>query len=245
MLAETFVDRSRFTGACYRAANWQALGETRGFARKPGTPATWVAHGRPKEVLVYPLVRDAREQLRALDDGPTWRSEGEGEPWTPTRLRSLFECLRTVPEFRGTRGRRYPLATILAIAVAAKLAGYHGTRAFAEFANALTQYQLRALRAFYSHRLGRFTAPTTTAFFNVLVALDPDVLDRAAQGLGPRSKTATTSRWPSTASTSAAPPGTTPAPSTTWSPPWSITPGKCSDRKRSRTRATRSPPFGP
>ena len=98
--------------------------------------------------------------------GPTWRSQCE--PWIPTRLGSLFECLHTVPEFRGTRGRRYPLATILAIAVAAKLAGYHGTRAFAEFASALTQHQLRALRAFYSHRLGRFTAPTTTTFFNIL-----------------------------------------------------------------------------
>ena len=181
LLAETFIDPSRFTGACYRAANWQVLGHTQGFARKPGTPATWVPHGRPKEVLVYALVRDAREQLRALDDGPTWRSQGDPEPWTANRLRSLWECLRTVPEFRGTRGRRYPLATILAIAVAAKLAGYHGTRAFAEFASGLTQHQLRALRAFYSHRLGRFTAPTTTAFFNVLVALDPDVLDRAAR----------------------------------------------------------------
>ena len=56
LLAGTFVGRSRFTGACYRAANWQALGQTRGFARKPGTPATWVPHGHPKEVLVYPLV---------------------------------------------------------------------------------------------------------------------------------------------------------------------------------------------
>ena len=61
LIAETFVDPARFTGACYRAANWQALGHTRGFARKPGTPATWVPHGRPKEVLVYPLARDARE----------------------------------------------------------------------------------------------------------------------------------------------------------------------------------------
>ena len=45
----------------------------------------------------------------------------------------------------------------------------------------MTQHQLRALRAFYSRRLGRFTAPTATAFFKVLVALDRDVLDRAAR----------------------------------------------------------------
>ena len=196
LLAETFVDRSRFTGACYRAANWQVLGQTQGFARKPGTPATWVPHGRPKEVLVYPLARDAREQLRALDDAPAWRSQGDPEPWTTSRLRSLFECLRTVPEFRGTRGRRYPLATILAIAVAAKLAGYHGTRAFAEFASTLTQHQLRALRAFYSHRLGRFTAPTTTAFLQCSGRASTPMCWTAPRAPGPRSKTAATSRWP-------------------------------------------------
>ena len=112
LIAETFVDPARFTGACYRAANWQALGHTRGFARKPGTPATWVPHGRPKEVLVYPLARDAREQLCRLDDAPKWRSEGDPRPWTAHRLRSLWECLHGVPDFRSTRGRRYPLATI-------------------------------------------------------------------------------------------------------------------------------------
>ena len=47
LLAETFIDPSRFTGACYRAANWQALGRTKGFSRNPGMPVTWIAHGRP------------------------------------------------------------------------------------------------------------------------------------------------------------------------------------------------------
>ena len=181
LLAESFIDPSRFTGACYRAANWQVLGRTKGFSRNPGVPVTWTAHGRPKEILVYPLVPDAREQLRALDDAAHWRSEGEPVPLTTNRMGSLFECLNTVAEFRGRRGRRYPLATVLAIATAAKLAGYHGVTAFAEFAQALSQEQLRALRAYYSHRLGRFTAPTVTTFHNILTALDPDVLDRAVR----------------------------------------------------------------
>ena len=84
----------------------------------------------------------------------------------------------------GRSVRPYPLATVLAIATAAKLAGYHGVTAFAEFAQALSQEQLRALRAYYSHRLGRFTAPTVTTvttFHNILTALDPDVLDRAVR----------------------------------------------------------------
>ena len=176
LIAETFVDRS----PGHAPANWQVLGQTRGFARKPGTPATWVPHGRPKEVLVYPLARDAREQLCRLDDAPKWRSEGDPRPWTAHRLRSLWECLHGVPDFRSTRGRRYPLATIVTIAVAAKLAGYRGATAIGEFSQGLTQHQLRALRAFYSPRLKRFTAPSTTAFVKVLTR-DPDVLDRAAR----------------------------------------------------------------
>ena len=111
-------------------------------------------------------------------------------PLTTNRLGSLFECLHTVAEFRGRRGRRYPLATVLAIATAAKLAGYGGVTAFAEFAQALSQEHLCALRAYYSHRLGRFTAPTVTTFHNILTALDPDVLDRAGAHLGRPAK-----RW--------------------------------------------------
>ena len=49
LLAETFVDPARFTGTCYRAANWQAVGSTRGFARRNGHD---LAHGQPKQVLL-------------------------------------------------------------------------------------------------------------------------------------------------------------------------------------------------
>ena len=49
-LAESFVDRQRFRGASYRAANWQAIGWTRGFAKRQGH---FVHHGQRKEVYVY------------------------------------------------------------------------------------------------------------------------------------------------------------------------------------------------
>ena len=72
-------------------------------------------------------------------------------PSATTRLRSLFECLRRVKEFRKPRGKRYPLATLLPMAVAARLAGYRGVTALChEFASRLTQKQLAALRAYYS-----------------------------------------------------------------------------------------------
>ena len=60
LLAETFVDPTRFRGTCYRAANWVALGVTQG-AGKHGNQ--YQRHGIPKLVFVYPLHRRARERL--------------------------------------------------------------------------------------------------------------------------------------------------------------------------------------
>ena len=53
VLVETFVDLSRFRGTCYRAANWQFLGETQG----KGSVRT------PKGVFVYPLDNDCKAIL--------------------------------------------------------------------------------------------------------------------------------------------------------------------------------------
>ncbi len=55
LLAETFVDPSRFSGTCCRASNWMSLGRTRGHSRKPGGSARWRENGRPKEVFVYEM----------------------------------------------------------------------------------------------------------------------------------------------------------------------------------------------
>ena len=60
-LLETLVDRQRFYGGCYRAANWTLLGETSGRGRMDRTNQR---HGaQVKTVLVYPLVKNARRRL--------------------------------------------------------------------------------------------------------------------------------------------------------------------------------------
>lgn len=69
MLAETFVDPARFTGAGYRTANWQVVGTTRGFARRNGR---YTPHGEPKQALVYPLHPHARALLCATTLPATW-----------------------------------------------------------------------------------------------------------------------------------------------------------------------------
>jgi hypothetical protein len=60
-LLESFVERGRFRATCYRAANWQCVGQTQGRGRqgndpmKPTEPA--------KDVYLYPLSRHFRRQL--------------------------------------------------------------------------------------------------------------------------------------------------------------------------------------
>jgi len=62
VLLETLVDAQRFTGTCYRAANWIPLGTTAGRGRFDRHHRR---HGRePKHLFVYPLVRHARAVLR-------------------------------------------------------------------------------------------------------------------------------------------------------------------------------------
>jgi hypothetical protein len=57
---ETFVDRDRFQGTCYRAANWLRLGATQGRTRNDRKHRIRTAI---KDVYLYPLVADFRREL--------------------------------------------------------------------------------------------------------------------------------------------------------------------------------------
>jgi len=59
---ETFVDRERFQGTCYRAANWLRLGATRGRTRNDREHRIRAA---VKDVYLYPLIPDFRRELCA------------------------------------------------------------------------------------------------------------------------------------------------------------------------------------
>lgn len=59
-LVETFVDRDRFAGTCYRAANWLHVGDTAGRSRNDVKHRLAVP---PKTVWLRPLCRGFREKL--------------------------------------------------------------------------------------------------------------------------------------------------------------------------------------
>jgi hypothetical protein len=60
VLAETFVERQRYRGTCYRAANWIEVGETKGRGRQDRNNRQDVT---VKKVLLYALDPQARELL--------------------------------------------------------------------------------------------------------------------------------------------------------------------------------------
>jgi hypothetical protein len=60
VLLESFVERGRFSGTCYRAANWVCVGQTQGRGKKD----RWRTQQLPiKDVWLYPLVADFRRAL--------------------------------------------------------------------------------------------------------------------------------------------------------------------------------------
>jgi len=66
VLVETFVDPSKYKGTCYKASNWQYIGNTTGrLLKKNGTQSV------PKEIYLYPLDPDARETLMDNKKSPS------------------------------------------------------------------------------------------------------------------------------------------------------------------------------
>lgn len=174
LLAETFVASARFRATCYRAAGFEVLGQTRGFAKR--NRHYW-HHGQKKLVLVRPLVPDARTRLIAPFLPPlnssrkeSWMMDVNGLPLEGEG--GLMDLLKTLTDPRKPRGVRHPVLTIVAISVCAALAGARSFCAIAEWAQGLSRDALK--------RLGskRWSAPSEPTIRRVLQRLDADRLDR-------------------------------------------------------------------
>lgn len=60
LVAETFVQPSRFEGTCYKAANWLEIGLTKGYAKRG---KTYRNSQEPKKIFLYGLAKDVRIAL--------------------------------------------------------------------------------------------------------------------------------------------------------------------------------------
>jgi len=177
LLAETFVDPARFRGTCYAAANWQCVGHTRGFAKSGGT---YVEHGRPKTVWLYPLHRKTRAWLCDPVPHPKWSHAMSPVILSNAQMDDLCLYLRTrIPDHRRAAGRRHPLTTLLTIAAAAVLAGARSFEAIAQWGQRLSQAQLKRVRAYCHPKTRRFEAPSEPTLRRMLTHVDAEATDRA------------------------------------------------------------------
>jgi hypothetical protein len=109
---------------------------------------------------------------------------------------SLNPLLRSDPDFlrfpqalgalkdpRRHRGRLHRrVASIVAIATAAMIAGNNCLLDIGEFSQSLHQNQLRSLRAARCRRTGKLLAPSESTIRRVLQSLDPEQLDGVVTG---------------------------------------------------------------
>jgi len=181
-LVETYVDPKRFEGTCYRAANWIEIGVTKGWGRS--RLDFYQLHRQPKAIFLYPLVRNARHLLSAPLMPATWapyrREPPPREyPLSGKQTQSLLEALRPLHDPRRNRGWRHRrVASIVAIAAAAMIAGNNSLIDIGDFSQSLNQNQLRSLRACRCRKTRKFLAPSETTIRRVLQRLDPVELDR-------------------------------------------------------------------
>jgi len=180
LMAETFVEQGRFTGACYKAAGWIRLGETKGYGRNAGK---YYYHGIKKDIYVKELVKGARDILTAELMLPQWIGGGklmiEAGSVAVAGPGGLLERLEEIKDPRGGQGKHHPLKAVLAISI---LAGFAGMKSFVgmeTYADNLTQEERKILGCkFDDWDTLKYLAPSDTTFARVHEKIDSGQFDR-------------------------------------------------------------------
>ena len=176
LLAETFTDIERFEGTCYKAANWQQVGRTKGFERHRAD--YYRRHDRPKKLWLYPLHHDCARLLRAPRLPETYaaavneHSPERDLPLKAPQARSLRTALAEVPDPRSSN-RSFPIGSILAFVTMALLAGKTSLAGIQRYGSFLTHSQ-RVWLDFPKKKNGKGRrTPSYKALYNLLGKLDP------------------------------------------------------------------------
>ena len=194
-LVETFVDPRYYTGTAYKVSGWSHLGKTAGWKRDADD--FYEKHEAPKQIWVRELVKKACVKLRAPQFPPDWAKVEEVASVRCTakvpEIRSLMDSvLQEVPEFRRAQALAYPLAGLVCLMVMAAAQGVvRGPQDLADYADSLSEGQLRALRFRADPHTRELRCPKKTTFSRVLHQVDDDLIERVLlrwqdQILGPR-----------------------------------------------------------
>ena len=181
VLVETFVDPRFYQGTAYKVSGWSHLGKTAGWKRDADD--FYEKNDAPKQIWVRELVKKACVKLRAAQLPPAWAAVEAALPPRCTaksvQIRSLMESVcREIPEFRRAQALGYPVAGLVCLTVMALAQGVaRGPQDLAQYADTLSQAQLRALR-FRIGKDGLIRSPKKTTFTRFLRGVDDDALER-------------------------------------------------------------------
>lgn len=178
LIAETFVDTSRFRGTCYKAAGFLPLGETRGFRRNGGK---YYLHGQPKTIFVRALRPDAPQLLSdPFSNAKMFKEEGiiDIQTLNIDGKAGLIEYLRSIPDHRKKRGIRHRSLSILAVSVCAVLSGAKTYIAIAEWASRCSPAMLTKLWCPKSHKTGKWVPPSEPTLRRFLSSADAETVDK-------------------------------------------------------------------
>lgn len=178
LLVETFVDPSRYHGGVYRASNWLAVGETKGYRRVTGGYTASNTQTK-KTVFIKSLHRQAQQVLSQPILSPHFKLNEIKMNITAAQMRSLPDFFKSVADPRATKGRRHRLSNVLSIAAGAVLCGMRTYESMSEWAESLTQKSRERFRCRYDK--GRYIVPSLSIIRDVLVRVDPDELEEAFQ----------------------------------------------------------------
>lgn len=178
VMVETFVDPARHRGTCYVAGGFELLGRTAGYGRSGGR---YHHHGRAKLTFGRWLRRDARALLTAQFDPPLLTRESR-PVIDLNRLDfdsddGLLAALGQLVDHRKRRGVRHSLASLLALATAATLAGARSVQAIGEYAADCPQPVLARLGARFHPVKRRYVAPHADTIRRALAQVDAAALD--------------------------------------------------------------------
>ena len=176
LLAESFTDPEAYAGTCYKASNWEAVGQSAGHSRHRAD--FYVPNGRPKKLWLRALCPQGREQLKAQQVPEDCRAGLIAAPTGTLPLKaeqldSLMEVFRKAPDPRASNTvyRTYAVLTLIAMAL---LAGRREIAEIARFATRLSQGQRRRLG--FPRKKGTkafWQVPSYSVFYQVLTRMEP------------------------------------------------------------------------
>jgi len=185
LLAESFTDPEAYAGTCYKASNWEAVGQSAGHSRHRAD--FYVPNGRPKKLWLRALCPEALELLKAEQVPEDCRAglvaaPGGTLPVKAQQLDSLMDVFRKAPDPRASNTVYRPYAVLTVIAMAL-LAGRREIAEIARFATSLSQPQRRrigfprkkATKAFWQ-------VPSYSVFYQVLRRMDPEAFAELLSG---------------------------------------------------------------